>query len=126
VIFAKILRPTDGRYDETSVSAQADVVAVAGLDDTPGAPPEGMPLMEVKHLCASPDDDYKLGMGLVHGPFIPGPYRNRTRAVDVGDGRFNEAMVAKFGDLFTGDVVIFDVFGAPLPGQILKPAQREN
>jgi hypothetical protein len=126
LIFAKILRPADGSHDETSVSAQADVVAVAGLDDESGVAPEGMPLMECKRLIGSADDDYKLGMGLVHGPGVPGPYRNRTRAVDLGDGRFNEAMKSKFGDFFTGDVPIFDVYGAPLDGPIIKPAQREN
>jgi hypothetical protein len=126
VILAKILRPADGSDDKSSGLGNAEVVAVIGLDDEQGVPPDGVPLMEVRHLGGSPDDDYKIGMALAHGPCIPGPYRNRTRAVDIGDGKFDEAMKAKFGDLYVGEVPIFDVYGAPLDGPILKPAQREN
>jgi hypothetical protein len=121
MIFAKILRPADGSDDKTSAQGNAEVVAVMGLDDEQGGAPENIPLMECKRLMCSGGDDFQIGMGLVHGPGVPGPYRNRTRAVDVGDGRFNEAMRAKFGDLFTGDVPIFDVYGKPLDGAIIKP-----
>jgi hypothetical protein len=121
MIFAKILRPADGSDDKTSALGNAEVVAVAGLDDELGGAPEGVPLMEVKRLMCADDDDYQVGMGLVHGPSVPGPYRNQTRAVDIGDGTFDAAMRAKFGDLFTGDVPIFDVYSKPLDGAIIKP-----
>jgi hypothetical protein len=121
MIFAKILRPADGSDDKTSALGNAEVAAVMGLDDEQGSAPEGMPLMECKRLMCSGDDDYQIGMGLVHGPGVPGPYRNRTRAVDIGDGTFDTAMKAKFGDLYVGSVPVFDVYGKPLDGTIIKP-----
>jgi hypothetical protein len=123
MILAKILRPTNGSDDKTSALGNAEVVAVVGLDGESEVAPEGIPLMEVKRLIGSFEDDFKIGMALLNRPdgCDPGPYRSRCVAIDSGDGKFDAAMRAKFGDLYVGFVPVFDVYGKPLEGAIIKP-----
>ncbi|MGA7328603.1 MAG: hypothetical protein WBX25_29965 [Rhodomicrobium sp.] len=111
-------------YARDTVSAVHDFLWLTGADgDADNV--TGAPVMEVQELSPGPEDDFRLGIGLdrnsgLAGPY--GPYRNRTAGIDAGDGKFNGFCSQKFGRLFTGPVPIFDVFGEPLDGPILKPA----